>query len=241
MTPALQVEPWSEQERLIQEKSTLGLYLTGHPISQFEQDLAHFITDRLGPLTEKYDRSGNPEGVYGRRQEVKVVVAGLVVELRAKQNQNGKRMAFATLDDRTGRMEVAVFAEAFDQYREYLVKDTLLVAEGNLSWDDFANQLRLSADKLMSIDQARVAFARRLTLRWPATAANGQAAGLVESLQTAMTPFRGGPCPVFIEYRANDAESLIQLGEEWRLRPEQTLLSQLESRLGTGAVQVHYA
>jgi len=240
LTPVLQVEPWSEQERLVQEKTTLGLYLTGHPISQFEQDLARFITDRLGPLTEKYDRGGNPEGVYGRRQEVKVVVAGLVVELRAKQNKNGKRMAFATLDDRTGRMEVAVFAEAFDQYREYLVKDTLLVAEGNLSWDDFANQLRLSADRLMSIDQARVAFARRLTLRWPATAANGQAARMVESLQAAMTPFRGGECPVFIEYRASNAESLIQLGEEWRLRPEQTLLSQLESHLGAGAVQVHY-
>ncbi|MFM8443858.1 MAG: DNA polymerase III subunit alpha [Methylococcus sp.] len=240
-TPALQVEPWTEQERLVQEKSTLGLYLTGHPISQYEQDLGHFITDRLGPLTEKYDRSGNPEGVYGRRQEVKVVVAGLVVELRAKQNKNGKRMAFATLDDRTGRMEVAVFADAWDQYRDCLVKDTLLVVEGSLSWDDFANQLRLSADKLMSIDQARVDFARRLTLRWPAAAANGQASGLVNTLREAMTPFRGGQCPVFIEYQAHQAESLIQLGEEWRLRPEQTLLSQLESHLGAGAVQVHYA
>ena len=235
------VEPWSEQERLSQEKATLGLYLTGHPISQYEDELTRFITDRLGPLTEKYDRGVNPETAWGRRQEAKVVVAGLIVELRAKQSKNGKRMAFATLDDRTGRLEVAAFAETFDQYREFLAKDTLLVAEGNLTWDDFAGQLRLGADRLMSIEQARVAFATRLTLRWPASATNGRASGMVASLRQAMTPFRGGQCPVFIEYRAGKAESLIQLGEDWRLRPEQSLLSQLENNLGKGAIRLHYA
>jgi DNA polymerase-3 subunit alpha len=234
-------EPWSEQERLSQEKATLGLYLTGHPISQYEDELTRFITDRLGPLTEKYDRGVNPETAWGRRQEAKVVVAGLIVELRAKQSKNGKRMAFATLDDRTGRLEVAAFAETFDQYREFLAKDTLLVAEGNLTWDDFAGQLRLGADRLMSIEQARVAFATRLTLRWPASATNGRASGMVASLRQAMTPFRGGQCPVFIEYRAGKAESLIQLGEDWRLRPEQSLLSQLENNLGKGAIRLHYA
>ncbi len=235
---APEVEPWSEQERLNQEKATLGLYLTGHPISRYENDIVHFITERLGPLNEKHDRSDQTEGGYGRRQEIKAVVAGLVVELRTKQNKNGKRMAFATLDDRTGRLEVAVFSEAFDKYRKYLTKDTLLVAEGNLSWDDFAGQLRLSAEKLMSIGEARVTFAKRLILRWPRP--HGHPPARVDALHKAMLPFRGGHCPVYIEYRSQGAESLLQLGESWQVRPEEALLGQLKETLGEGCVELQY-
>jgi DNA polymerase-3 subunit alpha len=237
-----QVEPWSEEERLNHEKATLGLYLTGHPIGRFEGDIVHFITDRLGPLAERHDRNGNPEGTYGRRQEVRAVVAGLVVELRTKQNKNGKRMGFATLDDRTGRLEVAVFSEAFDKFREYLVKDTLLVAEGNLSWDDFAGQLRLSADNLMSMEQARVAFAKRLTLYRGATGSEEYTPSLwAEKLQQTLSPFRGGHCPVFIEYQTPGAQGLIQFSELWQIRPEETLLGQLRSLLGDESVILQYS
>jgi DNA polymerase-3 subunit alpha len=237
-----QVEPWSEEDRLNHEKATLGLYLTGHPIGRFEGDIVHFITDRLGPLAERHDRNGNPEGTYGRRQEVRAVVAGLVVELRTKQNKNGKRMGFATLDDRTGRLEVAVFSEAFDKFREYLVKDTLLVAEGNLSWDDFAGQLRLSADNLMSMEQARVAFAKRLTLYRGATGSEEYTPSLwAEKLQQTLSPFRGGHCPVFIEYQTPGAQGLIQFGELWQIRPEETLLGQLRSLLGDESVILQYS
>ena len=240
ISSAMQIEPWSEQERLNQEKLTLGLYLSGHPISHYEADIVHFITERLGPLTEKHDRSGNLEFSYGRRQDVKVIVAGLIVDFRTKQNKNGKRMAFATLDDRTGRLEVAIFSEAFDRYREILTKDTLLVAEGSLSWDDFAGQLRLSADSLMSIEQARVNYARRLVLNWQPKTDEHQAAFTLQELDNILSPYRGGNCRVFIEYRNDFAEGLIQLGEDWKIRPEDALLIELRKNLGTAGVAVNY-
>ncbi|MGZ8243568.1 helix-hairpin-helix domain-containing protein [Methylomagnum sp.] len=230
------VEPWSESERLEQEKNTLGLYLTGHPISPYEDEIKQFVTDRLGPLAEKHDRSTLGGGSWGNRHEVKAIVAGLVVELRAKQNKNGKRMGFATLDDRTGRLEVAVFSDAFDKYRDYLVKDALLVAEGNLSFDDFAGQLRLSAERLMSIEQARAHFAKHLAIRWP----EGQAVSLADALREVLTPFRGGPCPIFIEYRSKGAEGRIQLGETWRVRPGGELLERLEKSVGSERVKLIY-
>jgi DNA polymerase-3 subunit alpha len=131
-----------------------------------------------------------------------------------------------------------VFSEAFDRFRDYLVKDTLLVAEGNLSYDDFAGQLRLSAEKLMSIEQARVAFAKRLTLRWPDSAPRG--AEGVDELRQMVMPFRGGNCPVYIEYRTQSAESLILLGEEWQVAPVEELLDQLEQSMGPDRVQLQY-
>ena len=234
----IQVEAWSEAERLNQEKNTLGLYLTGHPIGEYEDEIQHFITDRLGVLAEKYDRNpGGGGGGYGHgRNEVKAVVAGLVVELRTKQNKNGKRMGFATLDDRTGRLEVAVFSEAYDQYRDFLVKDTLVVVEGNLGFDDFAGQLRLSAERLMSIDQARAHFAKRLALRWP----EGGNGTWLEEFREMLAPYRGGNCPVYIEYRAKGARGVLQLGAGWSVRPGGELLERLRKRVGTEGARLLY-
>jgi DNA polymerase-3 subunit alpha len=241
LRPAIAVEPWSEAERLSQEKATLGLYLTGHPIGQYEAEIAEFITDRLGPLVEKHDKSspgGNGYGGYSSRSEVKAVVAGLIVELRAKQNKNGKRMGFATLDDRTGRLEVAVFSDVFEQYRDFLVKDTLLVAEGSLGYDDFAGQLRLTAERLMSIGQARVHFAKKLTIEWPM--GDGLPGDWVDELRSLLTPFRGGSCPIFIEYRGRGARSMLQLGEDWRVHPGEELLQHLQRRIGPDKIRLLY-
>ncbi|BBL74229.1 hypothetical protein MishRS11D_13270 [Methylomagnum ishizawai] len=232
--PVVQVEPWGEAERLEHEKNTLGLYLTGHPIGPYEADIVQFVTDRLGPLAEKHDRSpGTPSW---QRQENKVVVAGLVVELRTKQNKSGKRMGFATLDDRTGRLEVAVFSEAFEKYRNYLEKDSLLVAVGNLGFDDFAGQLRLSAERLLTIEEARAEFAKRLTIAWPGP----EAALAVDELRELLAPHRGGACPVLVEYRSRSAQGVIQLGQAWRVVPGAALLARLEKRIGVERVKLLY-
>ncbi|WP_254899463.1 helix-hairpin-helix domain-containing protein [Methylomagnum ishizawai] len=232
--PVVQVEPWSEAERLEHEKNTLGLYLTGHPISPYEADIVQFVTDRLGPLAEKHDRS--PATPSWQRQETKIVVAGLVVELRTKQNKSGKRMGFATLDDRTGRLEVAVFSEAFEKYRDYLEKDSLLVAVGNLGFDDFAGQLRLSAERLLRIEEARAEFAKRLTIAWPGP----ETALAVDELRELLAPHRGGACPVLVEYRGRSAQGLIQLGQAWRVVPGAELLARLEKRIGAERVKLLY-
>lgn len=233
---ATAVEPWPEDERLAYEKMTLGLYLTGHPIGPYEAEIQHFVTGRLGKLS-----LDNERGPGGRR-EVRAVVAGLVVELRARQNKNGKRMAFATLDDRTGRLEVAVFSEVLEKYREHLVKDALLVVEGNLGFDDYAGQLRLTAEHLFTMAQARAHFAKHLFIQWPPSGPNTapSEAQWVNELVDLLAPFRGGSCPIYIEYRGKAAQTTIQLGEAWRVHPGDELLARLKKRVGTDKVKLHY-
>ncbi|QSA98474.1 DNA polymerase III subunit alpha [Methylococcus sp. EFPC2] len=229
--PQEAVEPWPEDLRLSHEKATLGLYLTGHPIAQYESELGHFVTGRIGKLSVESDGRS-----WGRSNEVRAVVAGLVVDLRTKQNKNGKRMGFVTLDDRTGRLEVAVFSEVFEQYREHLNKDVLLVAEGNLGMDDYAGVMRLTAEHLYSIEQARARYARQLLIQWPAP----EEAPPVDELQTLIQPFQGGSCPIVIEYRNRHAASRLQLGERWSAKPSDELLNRLRKRLGTERVSLVY-
>ena len=238
--PRESVEAWPENQRLANEKATLGLYLTGHPIAQYEHELVNFITARLGNLSVDSDSFGN--GGFRRGNEQRATVAGLVVEMRTKQNKNGKRMSFATLDDRTGRLEVAVFSEVYEQFRDCIAKDALLVVEGSLGMDDFAGQMRLTAEKLYTIEQASARFAKHLLVEWSHHPANLSPthSALADELVELLKPFQGGPCPIMIDYRGKGAKSLLQLGDLWRVHPGEELLNRLRKHIGPERVRIQY-
>lgn len=224
------VDPWSEKEKLEAEKQTLGLFLTGHPIAEYLPELKFITHGTLASLQADAERSkGKMEGR----------VAGLIVEMRTRQTKQGKMMGFATLDDRTGRLEVAAFSGIFDKYRDLLSKDTLLVAEGALNIDDFTGSLRLTAEKMYSMEQAREMFARGIVLNWhlqdwPETCS------FADELGKILKPFCGGLCPISIDYMAAGAKASLQLDDEWRVHPSDELLIRLRRFLSTEAVQVRY-
>ncbi len=89
--------------------------------------MKEIVSGRLGPLSAS-DTAG--EG-FGRRGGRKVTVAGLVMAVARRNTQRGA-MASVLLDDKTGRLEATLFNEAFEQYRDLLLVDSVLVIEGNL-------------------------------------------------------------------------------------------------------------
>ncbi len=217
------VEPWADNERLAAEKLTLGLFLTGHPIDQYEPELKHFTHGKIASLQVS-------------RGTVEARIAGLVVEVRTRQSKNGKTMGFATLDDKTGRLECAAFGEVYEKYRGIFTRDSLLIAEGALAIDNFSGALRLTVEKLYDMDQARESFARgiNLSLNLPGSV------NILEKLSDTLNPFKGGSCPVSINYTSTQARATVQLGDEWRIHPTDELVSRLKSLFGPTAVEVRY-
>jgi DNA polymerase-3 subunit alpha len=225
-TPAheyVDVPEWSEDQRLEGEKETLGLYLTGHPITKYERELAFITGSTIAELTSSRERA---------------VVAGLIVAIRTMQTKRGDRMAFITLDDRTGRLELAVFADLFAGSRDLLVKDTLLVVDGQLSVDEYTGGFKMRADKLYNMDQARAAFASRLVIDVNAELAGN---GFVGELKQILGPATAGGCPVYLNYRNRNAEAEIMLGEEWTVNPTETVIERLEDLAGEHHVHVLYS
>jgi len=232
-------EPWLEAQRLAEEKATLGLYLTGHPIAQYEAELANFISGKLGKLSEPDGSSGNVGGGFRKRNEVRAVAAGLVVDLRTIQNKsNGKQRRIVILDDRTGRMEVTVYSEVYEQYRDALAKDSLLVVEGGLAMNDFAGAMSLTAEKLYTIEQARAHFSKHVLIEYPSQGTPSSV--WAEELAELLKPFQGGSCPIFIDYRNQKASSLLQLGESWRIHPGDELINRLKKHIGAERVSIQY-
>jgi len=225
------VEPWSENERLAAEKLTLGLFLTGHPISQYEPELKQFIHGTIASLLADVERS---------RGKMEARTAGLVVEVRTRQTKNGKTMGFATIDDRTGRLEIAAFGDVYEKYRGVFSRDSLLIAEGALGIDDYLGTLRLTVEKLYSMEQAREDFARSIQLTWNAAENELDSGAFVARLSSALAPFKGGGCPIGISYTAQYARAAVQLGDEWRVHPTDELISRLRSLFGIAAVDIRY-
>ena len=222
--PAEVLPDWSDEERLAGEKETLGLYLTGHPIEAYAQDLPQLTSGRIAEILE-----AEPGSPPGRRD---VVLAGLVLQMRRR----GNRVSLV-LDDRSGRIEVTLFDDVYQECRNVVAPDAVLVVEGNLRFDDFIGDWRVTARRVIGIDQAREEQASRLLICWNA---NGDESDFVDKLRGTLQPFRQGRCPVALMYRGPAAHARIALGEDWQVHPTQELIQRLGKLVGGDNVRVVY-
>jgi DNA polymerase-3 subunit alpha len=230
-TPDLPVETlpeWSEAVRLAGERETLGLYLTGHPIAEYADDMKALVSGRIADIAGARP-VGEQRGFGGGRS---VTVGGLVLEVRRR----GPRVTLL-LDDRSGRLEVSLFEELYQQHRDDLAKDAIVIVEGMLRFDDFIDDWRLTAKKITPVDQLREQQARRIVIRWQP---RGDGAEFLRGLESALQPFRRGGCAVLLHYGGAQAWAAIALGEAWNVRPTRELVDRLTALAGRDAVRVVY-
>jgi DNA polymerase-3 subunit alpha len=233
--PEPDLPDWSEAVRLAGERETLGLFLTGHPVTEYEREFKPVISGRIadvGGAKPVGAGDGNPWKTPGRN----ITVAGLVLEIRKR----GGRTSFI-LDDRSGRLEVTMFEDVYQQFRSLVVRDAIVVVDGSLRWDDFIDDWRLAAKRIIDLNQAREQYARRIVLRWPATLRNGDGSQFVAALEQALKPSQGGRCAVAIRYATGDAAAIVQFGEDWKVRPSRELIERLGHLVGRDGVEVMYA
>ena len=213
---------WSEEERLAGEKETLGLYLTGHPITRFEPELEKFVSARLCELQPSPGQTRT--------------IAGLVTGLRTINTRNG-RMAIATLDDRTSRIEVRIYSELFASCRELLVKDRLLVIEGEIEDDEFSGGCSVVASAIRDLEATREQRARHILIELDGGSVDD---GLARTLREAIESYRAGNTPICIDYRRRDARARLALGGAWAVRPADDLIARLRDLAGAERVRIEY-
>ncbi|MDR2239235.1 MAG: DNA polymerase III subunit alpha [Zoogloeaceae bacterium] len=220
--------PWSERERLLNEKQALGFFLSGHPYNEIRAELAAFIRRPLGAL---------------EAQKEPALLAGIVTATRTQMTRRGK-MIVVTLDDGTAAVEMTVFNELYEAERAKIREDEPLIVEGKVSRDDFNGGLRVNAERLLTLAEARSRFAKALRLavneKVGGNAGNTGNAGAAQRLRVLLAPYRDGACPVRVRYRNGDAECELPLGDAWRVRLDEELLTGLRQWLQAENVEVVY-
>ena len=214
------VRSLSVRERLNGEKETLGLYLTGHPIDEYEDELKVMLPQRIVNLRPGKDAE---------------TISGMVVGMRIMKNKRGDSFAFLTLDDKSGRIELSVWADKYNAYREILAKDALLVVKGSVSEDSFTGGLKMVAESIQSIYEARCSKLRRLEIN--ITAGND---GWVEQVHTTLSAFKDGNCAVTVDYCQPNASGTLKLGHQWKVQPRDELISRLRQQFGKTNVSMGY-
>ena len=214
------VKSLSVKDRLNGEKDTLGLYLTGHPIDEYESELKKMFPHRIANL-----RSGKDS----------LTISGMIVAMRILKNKRGDNFAFLTLDDKSGRIEISVWAEKFNAYRDILVKDALLVIKGVISEDDFTGGLKMVAESIQSIYQARCSKLLCLELL-----VSEGSTDWVDKFRSTINSYRNGNCSVFVNYEQEHARCALKLGSDWKVQPQDGLLIALREQFGEKSVILRY-
>jgi len=215
------VREWTEAERLLQEKTALGFYLSGHPFAAFATELATIVRTSLGALQPRNER---------------VLVAGIVTTLRIQSSRRGK-MAFVTLDDGNGRAEVLVYNETFDAARALLREDQLVIMEvraaQRISDDGEAQGMRIIAENVYDLAAVRKRWAKGIRL-----ACNGNASA--DRLAEILQPFRPGATPITVRYANDRIGGDVDLPDAWRVNPDDALIDRLREWLAPENVRVVY-
>ena len=211
------VRPWDEKTQLMEEKTALGFFFSGHPYNTCKKELSRFVRRPLNRLEPSKELT---------------TLAGVVVGVRTQMTRRGK-MLFVQLDDGTGMIEVTVFNELFEAERAKIVTDEVLIIEGKVRYDDFSGGNSVTADKLMTLGEARARFAKHLLLKM-----NGNADA--HKLKSLLTPFAPGPAAVRVRYRNADAECELLLGKALGVRLDDALLEALNGWLQPESVEIVY-
>ena len=231
------VEDWDDERRLRGEKETLGLFLTGHPIDFYEPELGEIVTNRIANLSlGEETRSGR------RRNSKPATVAGLVLAVNKRSTQRGM-MASVLLDDKTGRIEAALFAETYEKFNDLLQPDAVLVIGGNLVQDEYRGGLSLRAESVTTVEEFRQTRSVDLDILLDEEYLRQEkltSVEIVNNLESLMRDFRGGESQVCVRYMRHDGEAVIRLGQDWRLQLKDELLCQLRRTLGLPRVNLRY-
>jgi DNA polymerase-3 subunit alpha len=218
----INVPDWNEDHRLKQEKATLGLYLSGHPVEQYRNELNQFVSSRLVDL---------------RPRDSNQVIAGLVLGIRTMFNRRGEKFAFVTLDDNTARIEVNVFAELYGESFEKLRHDRIIVIKGVAGVDERNNGIQMRAEAIYRLPEYRVISANALII----TTSDVKLASDGEKFKHLISHAGKGGLPIVLRYQKHDCMAQIRLGEQFSVIPENPLLFSLQELFGKNAVEINYS
>ena len=218
------VPEWPEKVWLEGEKDTLGLYLTGHPINQYAEELRYYTDGRLVDLKPT-------------NKDQMASAVGLVLGVRVMTNKRGRRWAIVTLDDKSARIDVRFFPDMYEQFESVLETDRILLIKGQVSFDDFSGGNTITARDVMDIVQAREKNARALALNIDTQLLEPKK---MSQMQSILQAFNGGSCPVQLAVTHPDAEVTLACGARWYVTPEDQLLHDLKQCLGDKAVSILY-
>jgi DNA polymerase III subunit alpha len=214
--PVIPADEFEKAELLRMEKEALGLYVSEHPLHAVREQLRRKVDCPLAELE--------------RRRDGEVVqVGGIVSHVKALTTKKGEPMVFLRLDDLTGEAEVVVFNSVYAASREVLEPDRILLVKGRVDHKQ-EGETKLIAIETRAFEPAEQPSEVRLRVD-----ARKAPAGIVRELSHVVRDFPG-ETRVLLSLETSEGQKTLELGSEYRVRPEPDFFAEVKALLGEAAV-----
>lgn len=151
------VGEYSRENLLAFEKEVLGIYISGHPLEEYEEKWKKNISATTA------DFQPDPElGVSKVRDGAKEIIGGMITDKTIKHTKTNQMMAFVTVEDLLGTVEVVVFPRDYEKYREFLEIDSKVFIRGRVSEEE-EKAGKLICEKVIPFEQTK----RELWIQFP--------------------------------------------------------------------------
>ena len=207
-----ELREFPKDEMLAMEKEVLGLYISGHPLDQYRGAL-----DTLA--------ANSAAEIYELAEESAVVLGGMITGVKKINTKKGDNMAFLTLEDLTGTVEVIVFPRVYLQSRLAIREDEVVLVKGRCSGS--GEEVKIIGEEISTLD---CHLGGELHLRIDSICSD-----LLDQVQVVLGSFRGG-CPVYLHFIKE--KRVVKTGEEFWVDLSGPVVSRLEDLLGRSGIKI---
>lgn len=217
------VRPWSERKRLEEERKSLGLYLSGHPILYHAAELVQIVDGKIASINPRPGRT--------------ITIAGLVVGFRTYNTRRGDSMAFISLDDQTARADVSIFGDLYSSTRKLVQSESLLLVTGTCSVDERTGELQVRAAQIDTIESLRSRALKKITISLNQDSQPDSVLLSLSDLLQGMVGFQD----LEIQYFNSRGDTIsMNLGTEWRIDVSDKLIEEFHRLFGVPNVHLYY-
>ena len=189
--PLKEISEWSTSDRLAKEKLMLGYYVSGHPLDRYRDEMESFASFKTLDLQNAAD---------GRE----VTVGGIIGALKSMTDKKGNLMAFVTLEDFSGSVEIILFSDCYEKHREAAQIDQMVLVTGRLSTRE-GEAPKIIASELLPLSKLTERFNCQLVIKISMDCTDksiDEALALLEQFD--------GKVPVLLAARQNGSEVYIR-------------------------------
>lgn len=211
-------EPWSVMEQLKNEKEVVGVYISGHPLDEYNIEIQNFCNSNSKLLES--------------RPNIVQSFAGIITKINIKTSGNGNQFMIFTLEDYAGNYEFALFAKDFIQFERFIVLDRLLFIQGSYqSKNSYSDQKIFKIQSIELLTEILEERTKELRLRLNLSHLNLET---VDYLEEIFQKYKGNKKVVLEVYDENEQVQLDFLSRKVQLTINKALLSDLDKLQALG-------
>jgi len=212
------VPEWEESQLLAAEKEVLGFYITGHPLARFARQLRLYTT-------------GNTQTLGEFRDGEKVSLGGMVLKTRLQTTRKGDRMAFVTLEDVQGQVEVILFPEVYKEFGAAIETDQPVLVRGAVDWGD--EGAKIIADRVLPLAQAATTLSPKVHISLATPGLTREILGQLKSI----VEHSPGESALYLHLLFPDEREVVVLPEgRFQVTPSDDLVQRVEALFGSEVV-----